>query len=345
MSNLLTINTSRASNVLLADMKAKRVPMMFGAPGIGKSAIVKALADKMGLKLIDMRLAQHEPADLVGFPMPNTQTGRMDFLAPSDIPLATDTVPEGFKGWLLFLDELAQSAPMVQNAALRLILDRQVGQHMLHDQCYIVAAGNRQSDGAFVGSMSTALMSRMSCYELDLSFDGWMDWALGANVHPTVLAFLNFRQDRLHMFDPQKREPFPCPRGWETVGAKLRLNDAEPTGLSVTELAAGAIGTGAAVELNAFVGLFTDLPSFDAIVGDPASAPLPTASDQRYAVVGMLAGRVTPQTVDAVVEYTERMPKEFHMLLVKLIARNSELVAASKKLVGMMIGVGNVLRG
>lgn len=116
-----------------------------GPAGVGKSAVFKQLVAeiatgdrfakwtfKNGIEVcgkegnefgfIDYRLAQIEPQDLAGIPMPENGTTRR-FL-PSELPVVgNDTVPE--QG-LLFLDEANQADITVQKAMFSLILDRKV---------------------------------------------------------------------------------------------------------------------------------------------------------------------------------------------------------------------------
>lgn len=337
---MFKITTVNAAATIIADIKAGVVPAMFGAPGIGKSAITHALANSMNLQLIDMRLAQHEPTDLCGFPVPNRATGRMDFLPPAMIPLEGDDLPAGKAGWLLFLDELAQATPAVQNAALKLVLDKRVGARNLHPEVKIVCAGNRATDGAFAQQLSTALMSRMAGYELEINNDGWRDWALDSNVHPIVVGFLMFRPEMLHKFDPARREPFPCPRTWEWVSNKVHLKEQGGTTLPYMQLAAGLVGEGPAAEFAGFAGLLDSLPSFEAIVVSPKETAVPAEPSARYATICMLPRKTTAQNVDQVLTYVERMPMEFQMLAAKLLVRQPTLVVSSRKLAQMVIGLG-----
>lgn len=52
--------TTAVTNVLEAGL----VPMIIGSPGIGKSDIIRTIADQYKLKVIDIRLAQADPTDL-----------------------------------------------------------------------------------------------------------------------------------------------------------------------------------------------------------------------------------------------------------------------------------------
>ena len=44
--------------------------MVWGAPGLGKSTIIRELARDYGVNFIDVRLAQREPVDIRGLPVP-----------------------------------------------------------------------------------------------------------------------------------------------------------------------------------------------------------------------------------------------------------------------------------
>jgi hypothetical protein len=53
--------------------------------------------------------------------------------------------------------------------------------------------------------------------EITCSLEDWKTWAWANNVHPTVIAFLNFRPDLLYKFPQTAQEfrGFPTPRSWE----------------------------------------------------------------------------------------------------------------------------------
>ncbi|MDR8247332.1 ATP-binding protein, partial [Acinetobacter baumannii] len=85
-------------------LKADIVPFIIGSPAIGKSSIVKSIADAAKLKLIDVRVAEMDPTDIAGFPI--VENERSFYAPPTMFPLVDDEIPDGYHGWLLFLDEL-----------------------------------------------------------------------------------------------------------------------------------------------------------------------------------------------------------------------------------------------
>ena len=122
------------------------VPFIHGSPALGKSAIGKQLADAHNLKFIDLRLTELDPTDLHG--LPNFKEGKATFVPFDTFPLEGDKIPEGYKGWCIFLDEINSANHSVQAACYKLVLDRMVGQHKLHPKVKLMAAGKFLMDKA-----------------------------------------------------------------------------------------------------------------------------------------------------------------------------------------------------
>ena len=91
---------------------------------MGKSDIIRTIAGLFKLKVIDFRVSQCEPVDMQGYP--GVTDGRMTFHIPEYFPIEGDTIPEGYDGWLLFLDEFNSGNKQTEAAAYKLILDREV---------------------------------------------------------------------------------------------------------------------------------------------------------------------------------------------------------------------------
>ncbi len=49
---------------LITMIKANRPVMLHGSPGVGKSDVIRQVADELNVKLIDIRLSQLDPVDL-----------------------------------------------------------------------------------------------------------------------------------------------------------------------------------------------------------------------------------------------------------------------------------------
>lgn len=61
---------------------------ILGHPGVGKSAVVKQIAEEMNYFFIDTRLAFKENVDLGGYPVPDHESKQMIYFRPRFIPCA-----------------------------------------------------------------------------------------------------------------------------------------------------------------------------------------------------------------------------------------------------------------
>ena len=262
---------------------AKAIPpvMIWGAPGVGKSTAIRELAKKLGIGFIDVRLAQREPVDMRGLPVPDGEQVR--WLVSSEWPRDPES-----KGIIIF-DELTAADKTLQVAAYEFILDRRLGDlYKVPKNWYIVAAGNRTEDRAVACSMSSALANRFLHVEVAPQLRDFITYGESHGMHPVVLDFLRFRPKLIFS---QKQENlqrgWPSPRSWERVSTMLKIADQTGNKRSLQYILPGLVGMGAATE---FLGYYNDLFMQEShrdikerlINGE--ALPLPEAADQAYAI-------------------------------------------------------------
>lgn len=261
ISESRTIKMSEAKTLLTMTFKSKRPVFLWGPPGIGKSELVEGIGESGVLgdtKVIDMRLALFEPTDLRGYPVPNMDTGVMQWLPPADLPTAEDAAKHDTI--ILFLDELNSAAPSVQAAAYQLILNRRIGQYVLPDNVVIIAAGNRETDKGVAYRMPKPLENRFVHFELRVDFEDWLDWAVNNGIDADVVGYLTFAKNDLYNFDPSSSSRgFATPRSWTFVSQMLEESDL-PESLE-TDLVAGCVGEGTAIKFMAHRKIAGDLPN------------------------------------------------------------------------------------
>jgi hypothetical protein len=301
--------------------------MLHGSPGVGKSQVVKQVATKLGIEMIDLRLSQLDPVDLRG--VPSVTKNKTVWNVPSFLPTSG-------KG-ILFLDEINSAAQATQAAAYQLVLDRKLGDYELPDGWSMVAAGNRTTDRAIVNQMSTALKNRFTHINYEVNNEDWCDWALTNDIAIEVLGFVRFRPMLLNEFEQrndskEERErvqrlkdaqAFATPRSWEFMSKVVKeqpANDIE------YELYSGIVGEGCAAEFMGYLKYYRNLPNLDALLMNPDKAKVPDEPAVLYALSTGLAAKATPDNMERVVKYALRMPPEFQVLLVKdAVMRDSAL--------------------
>ena len=266
--------------------------MMWGPPGIGKSTIIRELTEELDIGFIDVRLAQREPVDIRGLPVPRDDRQGVDWIIASEWPREgqEDFKPRG----IILFDEITAADPSLQVAAYELILDRRLGTlYDVPDGWYIVAAGNRTKDGAVARAMSSALANRFCHLELTEDHKSWVDWGWKNGIHPSVLAFIRFRPDLLLNMAGNRERGWPSPRTWARVSLEMQL--AETTGLSnraLSHIIEGLVGVGAAIEFQGFLNWSEKLPDIEGILRGDEELFIPERSDQKYALISALVTHI-----------------------------------------------------
>lgn len=197
------------------DNNIRRSILLLGAPGIGKSDIIKEIADKRGIKFIDLRLLLYSETDLKGIPFPDEETGSTRWLPNKILP---DASRDGEHG-ILLIDELTSAPKRVQAAAYQLIQDYKLGEYSVPEGWFIVAAGNREDDDGVFVQMPSPLANRFEIFNVKPDLEIWKtDFAYPHNVNTDVIAYLSFKPTALHTQEPgQNSMSFCSPRSWVAV--------------------------------------------------------------------------------------------------------------------------------
>lgn len=316
IDSLTVCNTRQARNFIIRALQAGNVPFLTSSPGMGKSAIIRSVAEEFGMKLIDHRLSTSAPEDLSGLPFRNGD--RAEFIPFADLfPIEGDEVPEGYNGWLLFLDEFNSAKKEVVAAAYKLILDRMTGQKKLHPNVMIICAGNKATDRAIVNPLGTAMQSRVVHFEMELNFDIFVeDVMIPQEWDERLVAFLHANPGYLHDFDPaHKNKTFCCPRTWDFVNKDLKNR---PEGALPDEDSlyySGFVTPGKAVEFVQFTQVYNRMITIEKVVKDPLGCVLPEDNNLCWATVNHLANKTTEDNFTDVLQYIERFKTFTHKIL------------------------------
>lgn len=314
MIEATTLKPSQISTALEFYVKAQRPPFVWGPPGAGKSKVFAQTAARLDMQLIDRRLVLMDPVDLHGVPHvalidpKNMDGGKRAAWAQPDF------LPREGRG-ILFLDEFVQAPTAIQNAASQLILDRRLGDYELPDGWAVAGAGNNATDRAATHKMPTHIASRFCHLNFKVDADDFTVHALANDFRLEVIAFLKYRPELLHQFNPASTEKaFACPRSWEYVSDLLKQAPPKDVEFAMFE---GCVGQGAAGEFIAFVEVMRTMPSVEGILMSPATADVPTTPATMYAVANALGRKASDANFSAVVTYANRMSPEFGVLVIK----------------------------
>lgn len=278
--------------------------LLWGEPGIGKTAALNQLAEALDLPLTTVIASVHEPSDFSGLPVVGDDPAQQGVpLAPPDWAVRLVRAGRG----LLFLDELSTAPPAVQAALLRLVLERRIGALQLPPGVRIVAAANPRSSAADGWELSPPLANRfvhlqwVHDHEVVVRGLGGV-WPvaplprldpgeLSAAVvfaRRAVCELLTVRPELVHRLptnETKRGGAWPSPRSWDMTLRLIAFATAAGSSREVLSLLVrGTVGDGPGLELMASLDRM-DLPDPEQLLADPACAVLPERGDLRQVVL------------------------------------------------------------
>ncbi|QIS04118.1 AAA domain-containing protein [Nocardia brasiliensis] len=278
--------------------------LLWGEPGIGKTAALTQLAADLDLPLTTVIASVHEPSDFSGLPIIGDDPAAHGVpMAPPDWAVQLVRAGRG----LLFLDELSTAPPAVQAALLRLVLERRIGTLRLPPGVRIVAAANPRSCAADGWELSPPLANRFVHLQWTHDHDVVVRGLGGVWPHATlprlaparlteavafarraVCVLLAARPALVHQLpssEARRGGPWPSPRSWEMTLRLIAFATAAGSSRDVLSLLVrGTVGDGPGFELLASLDRM-DLPDPETLLADPWSAELPERGDLRQAVL------------------------------------------------------------
>jgi hypothetical protein len=247
--------------VLLAN-----VPLaLWGAPGTGKTSLLRSFAQKLGWPLYATTAAIHEPTDFSGlsFLSGGTLTAHT-MRAPLEwaVALAGEAARHNGNG-LVFFDDVGFAPLAVQNALLQIVLERRVDQFQLPVGIRCAAALDPVAAASGQAALSAPLANRFvhlawspdATWWVEGFLSGWprdlpelpADWQqhLPAS-RARIAAFIRLRPELLNnepMEGNAQGGPWPSGRTWDMLSRLLAACDAAG-GIAEVRLllAVGAVG-------------------------------------------------------------------------------------------------------
>ena len=290
---------------LAAAVRANVPVLVWGEPGVCKTASLGSYAEGWGYHFEPITGANREATDFLGMPI-QTEDNEVVYakLAWVSRLVAADKA-------LLFLDELTTVPPSVQKAMLRILEERQVGETYLPSSVAIVAAANPPSSAVDGYDLPPAVANRLMHLDWVLDTAEWLeglltdfaftttpklDSLLGggsdadkARVKAMVAAFLHTRPDLLHKMPVDATTAgrgWPSPRSWTKCAAvlsELDRGDEEAMNLVLV----GCVGEAAANEFLAWH-VAQDLYDPEDVLADPSIVDWTLRPDRIFALTSAL---------------------------------------------------------
>lgn len=227
--------------------------MIWGAPGIGKTAILDKALEELGTDFKDYRLIyktlSSDTPDNFSLPAYVEVNGEkratdipktwLPVYKPTNNPAEDKKLSEQCGNGLLFIDELSRATPQVLSVILPLINEGKFGDgYRLGSGWTIVCASNRAEDEtAGQTTIGNALNNRFTHLFFEPTVKSWRKWADKQNfISPLLLQWLDmgdnekFSGGKFYYMDPNQENPddeptvLMCtPRAWTEAMQKLAV--------------------------------------------------------------------------------------------------------------------------
>ena len=357
LSQLVNAEYLNKSIAIAVCVEARVAVILWGAPGQGKTSVLKAFAEQSGRKLEIILASIREPQDFAG--LPAISNGTMSLIPPN---WAQSLAADG--NGILFADEINTAPPSVQAALLRVCLEKVAGDLDLGAGTSIVAAANPPEIAADGWDLAPPLANRFCHIDWELPGDvvaaglvgNWPRVTLPAVNEKDIeketreeawklAGFLSARPElatAMPASTGQQGRAFPTPRSWEFVLKLMARANAMGVSAEVKRLlVVGCVGQGAGSEYLIYRESL-DLPSPEAIIADPENVDLPTRADQLYVMCGSvynaLANNPSAERWDSVGQFILRLSKIGHPDIAVSLLRQWEKLAPVGALVSRPIG-------
>lgn len=239
------ISFSQFAQVAPHILRTRKPIMGHGAHGIGKSAIVYQLADKLagilGIEdpnyvypVIERRASQMaDTGDVIGVPEPkDSEHGRVTTFAPMGWFARACNEP-----CILFFDEVDRANNDVRQSLMELTDSRKIAGHTLHPDTVIVAmvnGGSHDENNAYqVSELDPAEHDRWWHVNLEPTVSDWLEWGQG-RLTDMVWNFINDNKEHLeHKGEIDPNKVYPSRRSWHHFDKCLQ--DSKHAGIDLLE--------------------------------------------------------------------------------------------------------------
>ncbi|MBR5474907.1 MAG: AAA family ATPase [Lachnospiraceae bacterium] len=211
--------------------EAQRPLFLMGPPGIGKTAILKQVAEEMGVGLVSYSMTHHTRQSALGLPRIvhkcfEEQAYEVSEYTMSEIFSSVyDLMAEsGVRRGILFLDEINCVSETLTPTMLQFLQFKTFGRHALPDGWIVVTAGNPPEYNRSAREFDIVTWDRLKRIDIDPDYQAWKSYALKRGTHASILTYLDVKKQNFYQVETHVAgKHFVTARGWSDLSDMIDL--------------------------------------------------------------------------------------------------------------------------
>ncbi len=223
----------------------QRPVFLMGPPGIGKTAIMKQIADEMGVSLVSYSMTHHTRQSALGLPViVHRDFDGMDctvteYTMSEIIASVYETIADtGCREGILFLDEINCVSETLTPTMLQFLQYKTFGRHAVPDGWIVVTAGNPTEFNRAAREFDIVTWDRLKRIDIEPDYAAWKEYALKKGVHAAITTYLDARKQNFYRIETAvDGKQFITARGWVDLSEMIKLY--EEQGIAVDRALVG----------------------------------------------------------------------------------------------------------
>ena len=293
----------------LIPVEAQRPVFLMGPPGIGKTAIMKQIADELGVGLVSYSMTHHTRQSTLGLPKIVHKTyGDQEYdvseYTMSEIFSSVYDLMEdsGVRRGILFLDEINCVSETLTPTMLQFLQCKTFGRHQMPEGWIVVTAGNPPEYNRSAREFDIVTWDRLKRIDIEPDYPAWKEYALRRGTHASILTYLDAKKQNFYQIENTvDGKQFVTARGWCDLSDMISLYEQNHLPIDRKLISQYVQNPEIAEDFAIYYDLFNKYKAdyqIDTILAGTASQEIRDRAaaapfDERLSLLGLLLERVT----------------------------------------------------